>query len=95
MESKLPPLELLRSTHEFPTNFVFKVIGASSGGFLGRVLAVAREASGLSTDPEFTVRQSASGKHVAVTLRVPSDSAEEVLTIYSALSKLDGLELLM
>jgi uncharacterized protein len=95
MESKLPPLELLRTTHQFPTDFVFKVIGTADEGFLGRTLALAREASGLAADPEFTVRQSASGKHVAVTLRVPSESAEKVLEIYEALAKLDGLELLM
>jgi uncharacterized protein len=95
MQAQLPPLELLESTHTFPTDFVFKVIGNAEDGFLGRALSAAREAAGLETDPAFTVRQSSGGKHVAVTLRVPTQNAQAVLTVYRSLSTLSGLELLM
>jgi len=90
-----PPVELLKSTHTFPTQFVFKVIGDAEGGFLARVLATTREAAGLLEDPVFTVRQSTGGKHVAVTLEVPTESAEQVLVIYGRLAEVEGLSLLL
>lgn len=93
--SQLPPIELLKSTHTFPTTFVFKVIGSADEAFLARVLAAARQSAGLSSDPEFTVRQSSNGKHVAVTLAIVTESAEKVLEIYQGLSGLEGLALLM
>jgi putative lipoic acid-binding regulatory protein len=93
--ANLPPLELLRATHEFPTVYVFKVVGNADEGFLARVLSAARKAAALSVDPEFSVRQSSSGKHVAITLEIPTDTAERVLEIYRELSLLEGLAFLM
>lgn len=92
---RFPSLELLESTHQFPAPYVFKVIGKSDEGFLGRVLASAREAAELDTDPTFTLRQTSEGKHVSVTLSVEVDSAGRVLAIYERLSELNGLILLM
>ncbi len=93
--AQLPPLELLESTHRFPTDYVFKVIGKADEGFLARTLASARQSANLNADPEFTVRQSEHGKHVAVTLSVPAQSAQQVLDVYSKLSTIEGLVLLM
>lgn len=92
---QLPHLELLKASHKFPGDYTFKVIGKADNGFLGRTLAAARAAAKLEKDPEFTVRQSAGGKHVAVTLQVPTESAESVIEIYKVLGKLDGLQMLM
>jgi len=92
---QLPPVELLNSTHQFPGPFVLKVVGKAEDGFLGRVVATAREKSGLPADPAFTVRQSTTGKHVSVTVSIDVKDAEQVLEIYSALSNLQGLELLL
>ncbi len=91
----LPPKALLESTHTFPGPYVFKVIGNSEDGFLGRVVALAREASGATTDPGFSVRQSSGGKHVAITLTCETKTADDVLKVYAALSKVEGLVLLM
>jgi uncharacterized protein len=93
--TRLPPLELLESTHKFPTRYIFKVIGSADDGFLARALAGARHSAKLSVDPEFTVRQSEHGKHLSVTLSVPAESAQQVLDVYSELSTLKGLVLLM
>ncbi len=93
--SQLPPLELLRSTHTFPTTFVFKVIGSAEEGFLARVLAAARTAAGMDADPQFTVRQSTNGKHIAISLAIPTDTAEKVLEIYRGLAEVEGIALLM
>lgn len=92
---QLPPVELLNSTHQFPGPFVFKAVGKAEEGFLGRVVATARETGRLEADPDFTVRQSTTGKHVSVTVSVEVKNAEQVLEIYSALSDLKGLELLL
>ena len=93
--SKLPSVELLESTHTFPTNYTFKVIGKADDAFLARVLTGARRAAELEQDPEFTVRQTSNGKHVAVTLSVPSKDAPSVLKVYRELIDLPGLVLLM
>lgn len=90
-----PPIELLKSTHTFPETYIFKVIGTSDEGFLGRVLASAREAAGLQTDPEFSVRQTTGGRHVSVTLALPMESAERVVEVYKSLAKVEGLTLLL
>jgi putative lipoic acid-binding regulatory protein len=93
--SKLPSIELLESTHTFPSDYIFKVIGNADEGFLGRVLAAARESAELSADPEFSVKQTTGGKHISVTLTVHVPSAQRVHTIYEGLAKLEGLILLM
>ncbi|MBY0370685.1 DUF493 domain-containing protein [bacterium] len=90
----LPPLELIKSTHEFPTDFVFKAIGNGTD-FVAHVVAAARQAAGSTQDPRFTVRESTSGNHVAVTLHVPTQTADQVLVIYEALAKVQGLSLLL
>jgi uncharacterized protein len=92
---QLPSIELLESTHTFPSAYIFKVIGKSDDGFLSRVLAKARAANGVETDPPFTVRQTEGGRHVSVTLTVDVPSAARVHDIYKNLSELEGLVLLM
>lgn len=91
---KLPSLEMLETTHQFPGAYTFKVIGSETEGFVGRVVGVVREELGFSYDPPFTIRQTPAGRHVAVTLEPKVESAQQVLAVYSRLSQVRGVVML-
>ncbi len=95
MNSKFPPLELLNQTHQFPCAYVFKAIGKVEAGFAARVVAGVREELNHEADPPHRFRQSSSGKHVSVTLEPLVDSAEQVLAVYTRISNIDGLIVLL
>ena len=90
----LPPLELLERTHQFPTEYMFKVIGKPDRGFLARAVAVVREELAIATDPPYHSREAVGGRHISVTLNPIVDRPEQVLAIYRRLSTLEGLVLL-
>ncbi len=90
----LPSLELLESTHAFPGPYMFKVIGLADQGFVARTVAAVRLELVDSVDPPFTVRASAGGRHVAVTLHPTVHSPDQVLAIYARLRCLVGLVVL-
>ena len=92
---KLPSVELLESRHAFPCHFTFKVIGAAEGNFTARVVACVRDELGLETDPPCSLRNTAHGRPVAVTLEPMCESSQQVLAVYSRLSGMDGLVMLL
>jgi putative lipoic acid-binding regulatory protein len=87
----LPTIELLESTHTFPGVYVFKVIGRTEGAFAARVVAAVREALGFDVDPPFRLRETAGGRHVAVTLEPHLMTAHQVLAVYRRLRHTAGL----
>src|SRR5262245_53503189 len=87
----LPAIELLESTHQFPCPYLFKVIGKNEQGFVARTVAAVRDAVEAEVDTPFKVREAAGGRHVAVTLEVPVERAEQVLAVYRRVQKLAGL----
>ena len=89
--SNLPDIELLESTHTFPGPYTFKVIGANDASFQGRVVAAVRGELPGDREPAISVRKTASGRHVSVTIEPLVDDAEQVLAIYRQLYHLDGL----
>jgi len=91
----LPTIELLESTHTFPGRYVWKVIGRAEGGFIGRVVAAVRDQLDAAVDPPYRVRETAGGRHVAVTLEPEVASAWEVLAVYGRIQEIDGLVLLL
>jgi putative lipoic acid-binding regulatory protein len=90
----LPSIELLESTHTFPGPYMFKVIGLAERGFVARTVAAVREELVQAIDPPFRVRETAGGKHVAVTLQPVVQTARQVLSIYGRLRGLAGLVVL-
>ena len=88
-------LELLESTHQFPCPFVFKAIGKAEGGFVARVVAVVREELAGDADPPYTVRQTAGGRHVAVTLEPRVQTAAQVLAVYRRIEQVAGLVMVL
>lgn len=91
----LPSVEVLESHHEFPCRYTFKVIGAADDNFLARVVSAVRDELGLQTDPEYSLRSTKNGNHVAITLEPECESAQKVIAIYSRLTGMDGIVMLL
>jgi putative lipoic acid-binding regulatory protein len=87
----MPAIQLLESTHEFPGRYMFKVIGRSEQGFVARVVAAVRDQLAEEADPPFKVRETAGGRHVAVTLTPTVQNAQQVLDVYQRIQKMAGL----
>lgn len=95
MFDDLPPAELLETTHSFPCQYTFKVIGRSDPHFVGRVVSAVRVELDESAEPPFSSRLSSGGKHVSVTIEPMMRDAEHVLSVYRSLQQIDGLLMLM
>ena len=91
----LPSVDILESNHEFPCAYTFKVIGVSDGVFTGRVISAVRDELKLEVDPPFRFRTTKNGKHIAITLEPVCDSAQQVIAIYSRLTGMDGIIMLL
>lgn len=92
--NNLPSTELLESTHEFPGLYRMKAIGSSEDNFEGRVVeAVVSELAGPS-ELDYSVRSTPGGRHVALTLDITVQSAEQVRRIYVRVHEVQGLTLL-
>ncbi len=91
----LPSANLLEQRHAFPCRYTFKVIGYADQNFTARVVACVRDELNLDIDPPFSLRSTEHGRHVAVTLEPHCESSQQVLAIYSRLSGLDGLVMLL
>ena len=91
---RFPPLDLLKATHTFPGAYTFKVIGENQNSFPQRVMEAALMAAP-DSDPKTSIRETDSGKHMAVTLEVKAQSAEKVIRIYEELVKLSGTVLVL
>lgn len=91
----LPSVEVLESSHDFPCRYTFKVIGSADDNFLARVIAAVRDELGLETDPEYSLRSTKNGAHVAITLEPECESPQKVLAIYSRLTGMDGVVMML
>lgn len=91
----LPAIELLEMRHSFPCHYTFKVIGYADGNFTARVVACVRDELKLDSDPPFSLRNTEHGRHVAVTIEPMCETSQQVLAIYSRLSGMDGLVMLL
>lgn len=92
--AKMPALELLQSAHRFPGPYTFKVIGRAERGFLARTVAAVRDALEAERDPPYRTRETAGGKHIAITLEPQVATAQQVLDVYKRLSGTVGLVML-
>ena len=93
--ARLPSLELLNDTHAFPGPYLFKVIGSDDRSFAARVVSLVREELELDEDPEFSIRRTASGRHLSVTLEPTVPDARAVLNLYRLILRLDGLVMVL
>ena len=91
----LPSIELLESRHSFPCQYTMKVIGATDDNFTARVVFAARDELQLPEDPPFRIQTTKGGRHVSITLEAIFETPQQVLAVYSRLSQLDGLVMLL
>lgn len=95
MTTREEAIELLNNTHEFPCAVMVKAIGSNQDDFAGRVLALAMQQLRLAEQPEFTVRETRGGRHIAITFEPTFIDAELVLEFYEQLRRVEGIVLLM
>ena len=95
MEFKFPPIELIEASHQFPGAYTFKVIGLSDDDFRGRVISAVQIQLNTQEIPTHSHRQTAGGKHTAVTLELKLVSAKQVVEVYRCLTQIEGLVLLL
>ncbi|MEZ6130459.1 MAG: DUF493 domain-containing protein [Planctomycetaceae bacterium] len=91
----LPSVEILEAHHSFPGPYIFKVIGDADGNFTGRVVFAVRDELQIEMDPPYTLRNTKTGRHVAITLEPTCQSPQQVLAIYSRLMGMDGIVMLL
>lgn len=91
----LPSVQLLEARHVFPCRYTFKVIGVAADNFTARVVALVRDEMQLEEDPPYSFRATRNGVHIAVTLEPHCQSSQQVLAIYSRLTGINGLVLLL
>lgn len=89
-----PSVELLESTHLFPGVYTIKAIGRSEAAFEQRVVDAVVSHLAAASDLDYTVRTTRGGRHVALTLDVSVQTAEQVRSIYAEIRDLEGLTLL-
>ena len=83
-------LELLRSQHEFPGLFLFRVVVRpdAKGAVIGAMTAAAGEDARVH---ELTERRSSKGTYVALHVNMDLPRAEVVLDVYAVLHGMDGV----
>jgi putative lipoic acid-binding regulatory protein len=89
-----PSVDLLESTHQFPGIYRIKAIGIASDDFESRVVAAAVAELAGPSELESSVRSTPTGRHIAVTLDITVQNAEQVRNIYARIRELEGLTLL-
>jgi putative lipoic acid-binding regulatory protein len=89
-----PSIELLESTHPFPGVYTIKAIGLADDDFEGRVIAAATALLAATSDLDYSVRATKGGRHVALTLDINVQNAEQVRSIYAEIQDVRGLTLL-
>lgn len=91
----LPPIELLKLTHTFPGPYTFKIIAEAKDGLIATLIMELKVALKWELDPKYSVRETAGGRHLALTLDAVMRTPEEVHTVYNFLKKVDGVILIL
>jgi putative lipoic acid-binding regulatory protein len=85
-------LDLLKSQHDFPGPFSFKVIYRASAGMGATVVESVCHATGIPRPRDApATRQSGGGRFESMTLTLRVESPEEVLAVYSILNGIEGV----
>jgi uncharacterized protein len=89
-----PSVELLESVHLFPGVYKIKAIGRADDDFESRVVDAVCDHLPARSDLDYSVRTTPGGRHVALTLDITVQTAEQVRAIYAEIRELRGLTLL-
>lgn len=93
--NRIPSVELLNSTHQFPCFYTFKAIGKTEADFEKALRTVVQTAIGAAALPAFSSRTTPDGKHVSVTVELRVTSAEKVVGLYEKMLGTPGIVLLL
>jgi putative lipoic acid-binding regulatory protein len=86
-----PSVELLESTHSFPGEFKIKAIGSADDDFENRIIEAVSAILPARSDLDYSVRSTPGGRHVAITLDLTVQTAEQVRAIYAEIQEVKGL----
>lgn len=86
-----PSLELLESTHPFPGVYQIKAIGVTDDDFEGRVVEAVVAELATPSELDYSVRITPNGRHVALTLDITVQSADQVRAAYARIHDVKGL----
>jgi len=89
-----PSVDLLESIHYFPGVYKIKAIGRADDDFESRVLEAVYSHLAARSDLDYSIRSTPGGRHVAVTLDISVQTAEQVRAIYAEIHDVEGLTLL-
>jgi putative lipoic acid-binding regulatory protein len=90
-----PSIDLLESVHQFPGVYQIKAIGKVADQFEARVLEAVTSELVSASELDYSVRTTPGGRHIALTLDITVQSAEQVRMIYARIHALPGLLLLL
>ncbi len=88
-------LEMLEKSHDFPCPYIFKIVGKADEGFVARIVVAMREELLIDIDPPYSVREAVGGRHLSITFEPVVQSAQQVVTIYARLARLQGVLMLL
>jgi putative lipoic acid-binding regulatory protein len=89
-----PSVDLLESIHFFPGVYQIKAIGRAEDEFESRVLEAVYSQLAARSDLDYSVRSTPGGRHIALTLDITVQTAEQVREIYAEIREVKGLTLL-
>jgi len=95
MTGKLPQIELLEATHDFPAAYVLKVIGSASDDFVTRIVAAVQDELGGECELPFRTRETPNGRHVSVTFEPIMQSAEQIVAVYQRVYETAGVVMVL
>lgn len=90
----IPNEELLAEHHEFPGVYRIKAIGSTEGDFVSRVVDAATSELAGPAELDYTVRETAGGRHVSVNLDLTVQTPAQVRAIYTRIREVEGLTML-
>ncbi|MCW3478240.1 DUF493 family protein [Neisseriaceae bacterium JH1-16] len=71
---------------EFPCRFPLKIMGERHDQFAVTILEVVKQHAPTTSEADLDVRESSSGKYLALTVTITADSREQLDDLYRALS---------
>ena len=89
-----PSVDLLESTHLFPGVYQIKAIGSAEDDFEARVVEAVVAVVAAPSELDYSVRSTPGGRHIALTLDITVQAAEQVRAIYARIREVKGLTLL-
>jgi putative lipoic acid-binding regulatory protein len=88
-------LKLLEEHHQFPGPYTFKVIGAWEDQFVNAVKEAAVGVLEKASDCRLSTRPSSKGRYVSISLETQMRDSAQVLAMYAALRKVEGVVVLV